>query len=90
MAGVAQRNKFQGLFLFWGPAKQDFSKPDVKTNKFDCRRTRSQIDCHLSGLEGSQDHIKLFHVALLVMRRKRKSPRKNLFRGGIHDELDLV
>ena len=30
MAGVAQRNKFQGLRLFWGPAKQDFSKPGVR------------------------------------------------------------
>jgi hypothetical protein len=26
MAGVAQRNKFQGLLLFWGPAKQDVSE----------------------------------------------------------------
>jgi hypothetical protein len=30
MAGEAQRNKFQGLRLFWGPAKQDFSKPGVR------------------------------------------------------------
>jgi len=29
MAGVAQRNKFQGLLLFCGPAKQDFSKLGV-------------------------------------------------------------
>jgi hypothetical protein len=33
MAGVAQRNKFQGLLLFLGPAKQDFSEPGVKTNR---------------------------------------------------------
>jgi len=30
MAGVAQRNKLPGaLLLFWGPAKQDFSKLGV-------------------------------------------------------------
>lgn len=33
MAGVAQRNKFQGLLLFLGPAKQDFSKLVVKPNQ---------------------------------------------------------
>ena len=32
MAGVAQRNKFQGLLLFWGPAKQDFSKSRRQKN----------------------------------------------------------
>jgi len=43
MAGVAQRNKFQGLLLFWGPAKQDVSELVFYKSCY-CRRTRLQID----------------------------------------------
>ncbi|HZE25311.1 MAG TPA: hypothetical protein VE054_15050, partial [Blattabacteriaceae bacterium] len=55
-----RETRFQGLLLFWGPAKQDFSKTRREKN-IDCRRTRLQIDCDLFGLEGYQGHIKVLH-----------------------------
>ena len=39
-----RETSFQGLLLFWGPAKQDFSKLGV-IKIVDCRRIRLQIDC---------------------------------------------
>jgi hypothetical protein len=86
MAGVAQRNKLPGaLPLFWGPAKQDFSKLGVSKKQLIAARIRLQTNCRRFGLEGSQDHIKLLHIASAVLGAQKENPQEEIWFRGIRD-----
>ena len=78
MAGVAQRNKFQGLASLLGTRKTRFQQARRQQKTVDCRRIRLQTNCRRFGLEGSQAHIKLLHIASAALGAQRKIPRKQL------------
>jgi len=63
-----------------GPAKQDFSKPD----NVDCRRSRLQIDYRSIGLENSQSHIKLLHVACVALIAQKRNPSEKAVSEGLN------
>jgi hypothetical protein len=84
--GSGSKKQVPGLASLFGTRKTRFQRTRRQNKQVDCLRTRLQIDCHLFGLEGSQDHIKLFHVASSCAETQTKIPRKkNLFRGEIQD-----
>ena len=81
-----RETSFQGLcFSFGDPQNKISARLDVY-----CRRTRLQIDCHPSGLKGSQDHIKLFHIAQCGFAICKKIPRKVYSEGGVRFYQELV
>jgi len=76
-----RETSFQGLCFSFGDPQNKISASSAASKNSDCRRIRLQRNCRRFGLEGSQDHIKLLHVASAVLGTQKENPPEKLVPG---------
>jgi hypothetical protein len=86
MAGVAQRNKLPGACFSFGDPQNKISASSASAKKqLIAARIRLQTNCRRFGLEGSQGHIKLLHIASAVLGAQKENPPEKIGSEGIRD-----